>query len=75
MVGANITMLCSTLLRNGIEQITVIERGMLEWMEENEYESVKQMRGSMSQINCEDPAAFERSQYMRGLMSYLPKHE
>jgi len=72
MVGANITMLCSTLLRNGIEEITVIERGMLEWMEENEYESVRQMQGSMSQINCEDPSAFERSQYMRGLLTYLP---
>lgn len=75
MVGANITMLCSTLLRNGIEEITVIERGMLEWMEENEYESVRQMQGSMSQLNCEDPSAFERSQYMRGLMTYLPRHE
>jgi dihydroorotate dehydrogenase (fumarate) len=73
MVGANITMLCSTLLRNGIEEITVIERGLLEWMEENEYESVRQMRGSMSQINCEDPSAFERSQYMRGLLTYLPR--
>jgi len=73
MVGANITMLCSTLLRNGIEEITVIERGMLEWMEENEYESVRQMQGSMSQINCEDPSAFERSQYMRGLLTYLPR--
>lgn len=73
MVGANITMLCSTLLRNGIEEITVIERGLLEWMEENEYESVRQMQGSMSQINCEDPSAFERSQYMRGLLTYLPR--
>ncbi len=71
MVGANITMLCSTLLRNGIDEITQIEREMREWMEENEYESVKQMRGSMSQINCEDPSAFERSQYMRGLLSYV----
>lgn len=73
MVGANITMLCSTLLRNGIDEITQIEREMREWMEENEYESVKQMRGSMSQINCEDPSAFERSQYMRGLLSYVHK--
>ncbi len=73
MVGANITMLCSTLLRNGIGEITVIERDMIRWMEENEYESVRQMQGSMSQINCEDPSAFERSQYMRGLMSYLPR--
>lgn len=73
MVGANITMLCSTLLRNGIEEIVSIERELREWMEENEYESVRQMQGSMSQINCEDPSAFERSQYMRGLLTYVHK--
>jgi len=73
MVGANITMLCSVLLRDGIERITSIEQGMRDWMEEHEYESVQQMRGSMSQANCEDPAAFERSQYMRGLLSYAPE--
>ena len=39
-------------------------------MEEHEYESVRQMQGSMSQKNCEDPFAFERSQYMRGLLTY-----
>jgi len=72
MVGANITMLCSVLLRDGIEQIGSIEQDLLEWMEEHEYESVKQMQGSMSQINCEDPSAFERSQYMRGLQNYKP---
>jgi dihydroorotate dehydrogenase (fumarate) len=72
MVGANVTMLCSVLLRHGIEQIKIVEREMHEWMEEHEYESVKQMQGSMSQINCEDPSAFERSQYMRGLLTFVP---
>jgi dihydroorotate dehydrogenase (fumarate) len=72
MVGARITMLCSVLFQHGIEQIRTIEREMRNWMEEHEYESVKQMQGSMSQINCEDPSAFERSQYMRGLLSYIP---
>jgi dihydroorotate dehydrogenase (fumarate) len=73
MVGANITMLCSILLRNGIKHIRVIEQGVRKWMEEHEYESVKQMQGSMSQKNCEDPSAFERAQYMRGLLTYKPK--
>lgn len=73
MVGANITMLCSILLRNGIKHIRVIEQGVREWMEEHEYESVKQMQGSMSQKNCEDPSAFERAQYMRGLLTYNPR--
>jgi len=73
MVGANITMLCSILLRNGIKHIRVIEQGIHEWMEEHEYESVRQMQGSMSQKNCEDPSAFERAQYMRGLLTYNPR--
>ncbi len=69
MVGADVTMLCSSLLRNGINQIRHLERGVLEWMEQHEYESVKQMRGSMSQARCPDPSAFERAQYMRAVKS------
>lgn len=67
MVGAHVTMLCSTLLRNGINHIRYIEQGIREWMEKHEYESVRQMRGSMSQLHCADPGAFERAQYMRAV--------
>jgi dihydroorotate dehydrogenase (fumarate) len=67
MVGANVTMLCSTLLRNGINHIRYIEQGVRDWMEQHEYESVQQMRGSISQIRCADPGAFERAQYMRAV--------
>jgi dihydroorotate dehydrogenase (fumarate) len=67
LVGANVTMLCSTLLRNGINQLRSIEQGVRQWMESHEYESVQQMRGSMSQKNCADPSAFERAQYMRAV--------
>ena len=70
MVGADVTMLCSTLLRNGIEHLRTIEQGMLDWMEEHEYESVREMQGSMSHRNCPDPAVFERTQYIRTLHSY-----
>ncbi|NDJ63093.1 MAG: hypothetical protein GYB67_18380 [Chloroflexi bacterium] len=45
---------------------------MRRWMEENEYASITQMRGSMSQINSADPGAFERAQYMRALTTYRP---
>jgi dihydroorotate dehydrogenase (fumarate) len=67
MVGADVTMLCSTLLRNGISHIRRIERGLVEWMEKHEYESVQQMKGSMSQNRCPDPSAFERAQYMKAV--------
>jgi len=69
MVGANVTMLCSSLLRNGINQLRHMERGIVDWMEQHEYESVKQMQGSMSQMRCPDPSAFERAQYMRAVKS------
>ena len=70
MAGADVTMLCSVLLRRGIDHIRVIEREMLQWMEEHEYESVEQLKGSMSQKNCPDASAFERAQYMRALSTY-----
>jgi dihydroorotate dehydrogenase (fumarate) len=67
MVGADVTMMCSALMRHGVNHLRHVERELREWMEEHEYESVKQMQGSMSQIKCPDPAAFERAQYMRAV--------
>jgi len=69
MVGADVTMLCSTLLRNGISHLRYIEQSLVEWMDKHEYESVEQMKGSMSQLRCSDPSAFERAQYMRAVKS------
>jgi dihydroorotate dehydrogenase (fumarate) len=70
MAGADVTMLCSVLLRHGIPQLSVIERDLVAWMEEHEYESVAQLKGSLSQKNCPAPSAFERAQYMRAISSY-----
>ncbi len=67
MVGADVTMLCSALLRHGVGHLRHVEEGVLEWMEKHEYESVQQMQGSMSQLRCPDPGAFERAQYMRAV--------
>ena len=74
MAGADVTMLCSTLLRHGIPQIAAIERDMIDWMDEREYESVEQLKGSLSQKNCAEPAAFERAQYMKALTGYTADH-
>lgn len=70
LVGADVTMLCSTIIRNGIPQIASIQAGMVDWLEEHEYESISQMKGSLSQKNCAEPAAFERAQYMKALTSF-----
>ncbi len=72
MAGADVTMLCSVLFTKGVEYMREIEKGMCEWMEEHDYQSVRQMQGSMSQKYCSDPTAFERAQYMRAVISYKP---
>ncbi|MFO7322330.1 MAG: dihydroorotate dehydrogenase-like protein [Chloroflexota bacterium] len=70
MVGADVTMMASVLLQRGIEHLREIETDMRRWLEEHEYESVAQLKGSMSQINSDNPSAFERAQYMRAISSY-----
>jgi dihydroorotate dehydrogenase (fumarate) len=70
MAGASVTMLCSVLLKHGIQKIREIETAMSDWMVEHDYESVAQLQGSMSQKNCADPTTFERATYMKALLSY-----
>ncbi len=70
MAGADVTMLCSTLIRHGARQIAVIERDLVAWMEEHEYTSVTQLKGSLSQRNCAEPSAFERAQYMKAISQF-----
>jgi dihydroorotate dehydrogenase (fumarate) len=74
MAGANVTMMASALLRNGIAYLHTVEEGVRQWMQEHECTSVKQIRGSLSQIHCADPSAFERAQYMKALTTYRPAH-
>jgi dihydroorotate dehydrogenase (fumarate) len=70
MAGANVAMMASELLAHGVGRIPHILSGLRTWMEENEYESVKQMRGSLSQKAVAEPAAFERANYMKALNSF-----
>jgi dihydroorotate dehydrogenase (fumarate) len=70
MAGADVTMLCSVLLRHGAKHVGVIERDLIAWLEQHEYESVTQLKGSLSQKNCDDPSTFERAQYMRAISSF-----
>jgi dihydroorotate dehydrogenase (fumarate) len=70
MAGADVTMMCSALLKHGAGRIGEVLTELTRWMEEHEYESVRQMKGSMSQKSVADPAAFERANYMKALNSY-----
>jgi dihydroorotate dehydrogenase (fumarate) len=70
MAGANVVMMASELIAKGPQRIAHILADMRAWMEYHEYESVEQMRGSMSQEAVAEPAAFERANYMKALNSF-----
>ena len=70
LCGADVTYLCSTLLANGPGRLGEISAGVCQWLDDNEYESVAQLRGSLSQMHSTDPEAFERGNYIRMLGSY-----
>jgi dihydroorotate dehydrogenase (fumarate) len=70
LAGADVGMIVSTLFEEGSDQPAKILEGVRQWMEEKEYDSVEQLKGSMSQENCPDPSAFERGNYMKALTSY-----
>lgn len=67
MVGSDVVMMCSALLKNGPRYLKSVLDGIDKWMFEHEYTSVQQMKGSMSQKSILDPAAFERANYMKAL--------
>jgi dihydroorotate dehydrogenase (fumarate) len=70
LVGADVAMMTSAILRNGPEHFTAVERQLLHWMDANEYESVSELRGSVSYAATDDPSAFERANYRRTLHSW-----
>ncbi len=70
LTGADVTMLASGLLRHGPGLLGRIREELRSWMEEREYESVAQLKGSLSQQASPDPAAFERANYMRTLVTF-----
>lgn len=70
MAGADAVQICSVLLRRGVGTLAEIVKDVRTWGEAREYESIAQMKGSMSQKSCASPAAFERANYMKALTQY-----
>ena len=70
MAGADVTMMASILLVKGPEFLVTLEEELRHWLEEHEYESIEQMKGSMSHANCPNPSALERANYMKALTNF-----
>lgn len=75
LAGADVTMMASALFRNGPEHVGTVIEGIRTWLEEHEYGSVEQAKGSVSQRNVADPASFARSNYMEMLVSFTSDYD
>lgn len=73
MAGAKVAMVCSVLLRFGIETIEEINKDLTHWLEENGYDGLRTLQGSMSQAKCENPTQYERAQYINSIHHFLPR--
>lgn len=69
--GADVGMVASALYMNGVGHVAAMLDAMRDWLDTNEYNSVEQLKGSMSRENCPDPTAFQRGNYMKTLTSYV----
>jgi dihydroorotate dehydrogenase (fumarate) len=70
MAGASAVQTVSAVLQHGPEHVRTLVDGMRAWLDEHEYESLKQAQGSLSLERSPNPAAFERAQYMRLLQTF-----
>jgi dihydroorotate dehydrogenase (fumarate) len=75
MAGAHAVQVVSALLRHGPAHLAVLRQALAQWLEEHEYDSLAQMRGSMDLQHCPDPQAYERANYMLILQSWRPPAE
>lgn len=74
MAGAHVAMMTSAFFENGMRHANVVLHEMTRWMEEHEYESVTQMRGSMSRRSVPNPSGFDRANYVKVLSSFTLEH-
>lgn len=72
LAGADVVHLCSTLLIHGTGRLAEILRGIEDWLEESPYESIEQLKGTLSQQHAGDASAYARANYLQLLNSYLP---
>jgi len=74
LVGADVAMMTTGLLKHRPASVTTILGEMSGWLAEHEYESVEQLKGSMSRANCPNPSMLERANYMKALTTYTPEY-
>ena len=72
IVGASITMVASVLLKEGISYLSTLEKGLREWMSQNDYNAIAELHGILHQFSKKDASEIERAQYLETLTSFKP---
>jgi dihydroorotate dehydrogenase (fumarate) len=70
LAGADVVQVCSVLLKAGEGRLTEILNELERWLSDHEYQSVQQLKGSVSQQHAIDPSAYERANYVQVLDNY-----
>lgn len=70
LAGADVVQLCSVLLKDGVGRLSEILTELEQWLQSREYDSIEQLKGSVSQKNAIDPSAYERANYVQVLDNY-----
>lgn len=71
LAGADAVQLASVLYKNGPEYIDVLSKEIYAWMEEHNFKNISDFKGKMSQSKSNDPAAFERVQFMKQFRNFV----
>ena len=74
LVGADVAMMTTALLKHHPTYVTPVLNELSSWLAEHQYESVEQLKGSMSRANCPNPSMLERANYMKALATYTPEY-
>jgi dihydroorotate dehydrogenase (fumarate) len=74
IVGADVCMIASSLLKHGVDYVSELTRELQNWLDMHDYDSVDQLKGSMSYGNCPDSGQLERANYMKAITSYTAVH-
>ena len=75
LAGADVAMMASALFQHGPEHLSTMRDGIAAWLQDHEYESLEQMKGSVSERNVQDPVAFSRANYMRMLVDFTSQYD
>lgn len=74
LAGADAVLTASALLQHGPQYIGALLRDLERWMDSNEYESVSEIQGLMSQKAVPNADEFERANYLKMIESTSKKY-